>query len=87
MGDSFLLGNEMRIEWRSENISGDVSIIMSEAYPRKYPILSYKIESAYPNDDSPYTWKIPESVLEREYFIEIRQGELYGKSGIFKIAR
>jgi subtilisin family serine protease len=84
-GEAYRWGDIMRIDWHTEGIGGDVEILMIEAYPRQIPPITYTIERAYPHDQSPYDWRVPEFVPRMEYYIQVRQGGIKAKSGIFKI--
>jgi subtilisin family serine protease len=88
-GESFAIGETITIEWTTRAITGDVQIILRsrDLDPDSWSNepLRYVIEDAYPHDGSPYNWTIPNSIRPGKYLIEVRQDDVFGQSGDFKI--
>jgi hypothetical protein len=69
------------VDWTAYGITGDVKIsLVRSGSPG-----SYIINSAVSYNSSPYDYAIPAEVAAGNYFIKIKQGSAYGKSGIFTI--
>jgi hypothetical protein len=74
-------GDTVIIVWQSTSISGNVRIELR----RQTHSLAAVIVPAYPFDDIPKAYQIPSSISPGKYYIKVRQGNVSGNSGIFRI--
>jgi hypothetical protein len=80
-GEIFKTREQIFIEWLSTGIRGNVAITLK----RTDGSAEYTIASAVSYDESSYSYNIHAGISSGAYAVEIRQGAIYGLSGIFTI--
>jgi len=74
-------GDTVIIVWQTTAIAGNVRIELR----RQNHTLAAVIIPIYPFDDIPKAYQIPSSISPGKYYIKVRQGNVSGNSGIFRI--
>jgi subtilisin family serine protease len=75
-------GKTMKIDWTTQNMSGDVKIRLRRSDGSQ----AYTVVEAISHDSSPYYYTIPVTVVLGRYFVRIKQGSIIrGDSGEFDI--
>ena len=80
-GEEFGIGDTIPISWSTENLSGNVEILLRTSDDTG----GYVIDSSVAHDGSPYNYTIPSDVTTGFYFIRVQQGAVADDSGIFEI--
>jgi hypothetical protein len=80
--DVYSTRNVIDIRWKTLGVSGNVDIRMVRTDKPGEHI----IKTGHPYDGSPVQYTVAEDVLKGIYYIEVRQGEDFGRTGKFYIA-
>lgn len=80
-GEQFGIGDTIPISWTTENISGNVEILLRKSDDSG----GCTVDDAVAYNSSPYNYIIPGDVSTGYYFVRVQQGGVSDDSGIFEI--
>ncbi|MCK4765912.1 MAG: S8 family serine peptidase [Candidatus Aminicenantes bacterium] len=76
-GSVFAVGGQIAVDWLTDGINGDVAITLKSAGGG----VDYQVTPAAAYNSAPYIYTIPCGVEFAGYYVEVRQGAVYGVSG------
>jgi hypothetical protein len=81
-GNSYLQSDSIKIVWVAQGITGDVKITLRKADGSG----GIMIKESYPVNELPVNFSLV-AVAEGNYFVKVKQGQIFGKSPVFKVMK